>query len=205
MKSRSRLGDKNPMKSKLLVVAGPNGVGKTAFVKEYLEAYPCPYVSADVIAEDMRPESVQDVRLKAGRIFLQSVSSQIREATTFVVESTLSGLTFRNVLKEDRNAGYEIGIVFVFLVSSDACVARIRERVRKGGHPVPDEDVHRRFSRSIRNFWSTYRGLADHWHLFYNGGIQFHEVASGEGDSIEIRDEGLFSIFLNFAEESSNE
>ena len=53
------------MKPQLLVVAGPNGAGKTAFVKEYLEAHPCPYVSADVIAENMSPESVQDVRLKA--------------------------------------------------------------------------------------------------------------------------------------------
>jgi predicted ABC-type ATPase len=193
------------MKPQLLVVAGPNGAGKTAFVKEYLESHPCPYVSADVIAEEMSPESVQDVRLKAGRAFLRSVSSQIREAATFVVESTLSGLTFRNVLEEARAAGYEIGIIFVFLASSDACVARIQERVRKGGHPVPEEDIHRRFSRSIKNFWSTYRVLADHWHVFYNGGIQFHEVAAGEGDSIEIRDEGLFSVFLNITKESSDE
>jgi predicted ABC-type ATPase len=201
----SRFGEKNPMKPQLLVVAGPNGAGKTAFVTEYLESHPCPYVSADVIAEKTSPESVQDVRLKAGRAFLRSVSSQIREAATFVVESTLSGLTFRNVLEEARAAGYEIGIIFVFLASSDACVARIQERVRKGGHPVPEEDIHRRFSRSIKNFWSTYRVLADHWHLFYNGGIQFHEVAAGEGDSIEIRDEGLFSVFLNITKESSDD
>lgn len=193
------------MKPQLVVVAGPNGAGKTTFAREYLEAHPCPYLSADVIAENTSPESVEDVRLKAGRIFLRLVSAHVRDATSFVVESTLSGMTFRRVLNEAQAAGYQIGIIFVFLGTSEACVARIRERVRKGGHSVPEEDIRRRFSRSVRNFWGTYRGLADRWYLFHNGGVQFHEVAAGEGESIEIRDEGLFSVFLNVAEEASNE
>lgn len=193
------------MKPQLLVVAGPNGAGKTTFAREYLEAHPCPYLSADLIAEGMSPKSLEDVRIKAGRVFLREVSAQLRKAAGFVVESTLSGMTFRKVIDEARAAGYEIGIVFVFVGSSKACVARIRERVRKGGHPVSEEDIHRRFSRSIRNFWGTYRALADRWHLFHNGGVQFHEVAAGEGRSIEIRDEGLFSVFLDVAEEGSNE
>lgn len=195
---------KEGLKPHLVVIAGPNGAGKTAFAREYIESHPCPYLSADVIAEGMRPESVEDVRLEAGRVFLRAVSAQIREGAGFIVESTLSGMTFRKVIGAARSAGYEIGIVFVFLGSSEACVARIRERVRKGGHPVPEEDIRRRFSRSIRNFWSTYRTMADRWHLFHNGGVQFHEVAAGEGRSIEIRDEGLFTVFLNVAEEGSN-
>ena len=69
-----------------------------------------------------------------------------------------------------------------------------------GGHHVPESDIRRRFSRSIRNFWEEYRHLADSWHLFYNGGAQFHEVALGEGDSLEVRDEGLFDLFLGAAE-----
>ncbi|MCL0074249.1 AAA family ATPase [Dehalococcoidia bacterium] len=86
------------MKPQLVVVAGPNGAGKTTFAQEYLEAHPCPYLSADVIAEETSPESVEDVRLKAGRIFLRQVSAHVRDVTSFVVESTLSGMTFRRVL-----------------------------------------------------------------------------------------------------------
>ena len=55
--------------------------------------------------------------------------------------------------------------------------------------------------RRIKNFWIQYRSLSDRWHLFYNGSAQFHEVALGEGSSIEIRDDGLYEAFLAIAEE----
>lgn len=60
-----------------------------------------------------------------------------------------------------------------------------------------------RRSRSISNFWNDYRHMAHRWHLFYNGGAQFHEVALGAGDSLEVRDEGLFDLFLDLAQENS--
>jgi hypothetical protein len=52
----------------------------------------------------------------------------------------------------------------------------------------------------LRNFWGGYRDLADRWHLFYNGGAQFPEVAAGESRAIEVRDESLFAAFLEHAE-----
>ncbi len=116
-----------------------------------------------------------------------------------MVESTLSGLTFKKKIHQLKESGYEVSIVFIFLGSVKACVARIQEKVRKGGHLVPESDVRRRFARSIRNFWWEYRNLVDRWHLFYNGGLQFHEVALGEGELVEVRDEDLFELFLRIA------
>lgn len=187
------------MKPQAVVVAGPNGSGKTTFTREYLEQYPHPYLSADVIAEEMA-ESIAEVRLAAGRRFLTRVAAQIETGESFVLESTLSGLTFKRLIAQLRQSGYEVTIVFIFLGSADICVARIQERVRKGGHPVPEADIHRRFARSIKNFWWECRGLVDRWYLFYNGGVHFHEVALGEADAIEVRDEGLCARFLQIAE-----
>ena len=102
-------------------------------------------------------------------------------------------------------SGYDVSIVFIFLRSADACVARILERVRKGGHPVADADVRRRFARSIRNFWRVYRPLVNRWYLYYNGGLHFYEVALGETDSAEVRDEDIFERFLQIAEGDSDE
>ena len=127
------------MKPKLTVIAGPNGSGKTTFALEYLKSYSYPYVSADVIAESMHAASIDEVRLEAGRAFLERVAAHVQGGASLVVESTLSGLTFRNVMERAREAGFQVTIVFIFLGSERACVARIRERVRKGGHAVSEE------------------------------------------------------------------
>ena len=47
-------------------------------------------------------------------------------------------------------------------------LSRVRERVLKGGHDIPEAVVRRRFGRSIRNFLREYRRLADSWYLFDN-------------------------------------
>lgn len=98
-----------------------------------------------------------------------------------------------------KDSGYSISIYFIFLDSPDACIARVRERVAKGGHAVPDADIVRRFSRSCKNFWNLYRPLADHWYLFYNANERFHLVTVGSGIAVDTHDEGLFELFTTFA------
>ena len=186
-----------------VIVAGPNGAGKTTFAREYLETHRYPYISADDIADGMHADTLEEVRIQAGRRFFEQVAAQIVNRESFVVESTLSGLTFRRVIKQLKEAGYSVSIAFIFLRTAEACCARIRERVRKGGHPVAEPDIRRRFPRSIKNFWNEYRHLADRWHLFYNGGVQFHEVALGEGDAFKVRDEDLFDVFLGVVSEEA--
>ncbi len=71
----------------------------------------------------------------------------------------------------------------------------MRNRVQAGGHHVPTEDVVRRFYRSKRNFWHTYRNLVDRWSLYYNSTEHFQEVASGEGNQVKVLNETFFEIF----------
>jgi predicted ABC-type ATPase len=102
----------------------------------------------------------------------------------------------QNFVASAREAGYAISIAFLFVDSADVCVARVAERVRAGGHNVPEADIRRRFERSIRNFWTIYRELADTWVLLYNGLTTLQDIAVGAGPQTAVRDPELFSNFL---------
>ena len=83
-------------------------------------------------------------------------------------------------------------------------MARVAERVRKGGHNVPQQDIRRRFHRSINNFWTLYRELVDNWVVLYNGGSQIQDVSMGSQQQITVRDEGLHNCFKAFVDSNND-
>ncbi|HMB92203.1 MAG TPA: hypothetical protein VKP65_15230 [Rhodothermales bacterium] len=96
-----------------------------------------------------------------------------------------------------REAGYTVVLAFLFLPSPEVCIERVAERVRKGGHDVPEEDIVRRYYRSKRNFWHVYRLLADEWQLYYNADDGFQGVATGKKETYVVSDSTLFEMFMH--------
>ena len=187
------------MSKNVMVIAGPNGSGKTTFVNEYLrDSEGSVYIGADAIAERLvsRPEDMEKVKIQAGRLFIQEIQELIQSGADFIVEVTLAGKGVARTSSQLKRAGYTVTIVFIFLKSPETSVARVRNRVQAGGHHVPTEDVVRRFYRSKHNFWYTYRNLVDQWHLFYNSAEHPQEVASGEGDEVTVINNDFFELFM---------
>ena len=183
----------------LIVVAGPNGAGKSTFIARLLTERPMPYLCADAIATEFPHLDPISRQIAAGREFLRRMEEQLAKDENFAVETTLSGRTMRSFLARAREVGFEITIVFIFLDSADTCVVRVRERVRRGGHNVPEDDIRRRFRRSCSNFWQIYREIADCWYVVYNSRGDFRRVATGEMDAVLVRDEFVFRQFLRLA------
>ena len=79
----------------IVIVAGPNGSGKTTFALEYVAQFGLPYLSADAIAEELAPKNALSARFQAGRRFLAQVNDRLKGSESFLIETTLSGIGFR--------------------------------------------------------------------------------------------------------------
>ena len=155
-----------------IIIAGPNGSGKTTFAKEYLpeERGVVCFVNADLIAGGLSPLKPELAAIAAGRIFLAELDRLAEERVDFAFESTLSGLVYLHRLRRWKDAGYFLEIVYLSLPSTRLALRRITIRVKHGGHSVPRKDVLRRFQRGWENFRDLYRPLADSWTVYDNSG-----------------------------------
>lgn len=150
---------------RLYVLGGPNGAGKTTTARALLpEAVGIDeFVNADVIASGLSPFHPERVAVRAGRIMLERLEELFASGRDFSFESTLSSRSPAVFLKRCRAAGYTVSILFVWLNRPELALERVENRVRAGGHRVPEEDVRRRYERARRNFLELYRPLADRW------------------------------------------
>jgi predicted ABC-type ATPase len=73
--------------------------------------------------------------------------------------------------------------------------------VRNGGHDIPKDIVHRRFDRSLPNFFRIYKPLADSWAIFDNSKDIPKMIAFEESGKVEIFDQDLYDIISQSKEE----
>ena len=183
------------MNSRLYIVAGPNGAGKTTFAREFLPNYvEClEFVNADLIASGLSPFLPEHAAIRAGRLMLERIHFLADRGTDFGFETTLSGKGYMRLLKDLKNRGYRIYLYFLWIDNVDIALERVADRVRRGGHNVPEKVVRRRFNRGLPNFFNLYRPLLDLWAIFDNSTDHPVMVACEEDGDLEVFDSVLFS------------
>jgi predicted ABC-type ATPase len=154
----------------VIVLGGPNGAGKSTAAADLLRGALAvdEFVNADTVAAGLSAFDPDRAALQAGRVMLARLRELAGKRRDFAFEITLASRTFAPWIGELTDSGYTFHLVFLWLSSPDLAVARVAERVRSGGHRVPEEVVRRRYCAGLANFFGLYRPLAATWRFYDN-------------------------------------
>jgi predicted ABC-type ATPase len=157
---------------KIIIIAGPNGAGKTTFARAFLPVEAaCPrFINADLIAAGLSPSAPEAAAFKAGRLMLEEIHGSVASGVSFAFETTLAGLVYLRHIQAWKDGGYHVSLFFLALPTVEAAIKRVAERVRQGGHDIPESVIRRRFIAGFRNFEQYYRARVNAWVLYDNAG-----------------------------------
>ena len=156
-------------KKTLYIIAGANGSGKSTLAETILEKNNLKFLNADDIAREISPDAIDKVPITAGKIYFNRLNEYFNKNISFAVESTLSGNNIFRIISRAKQQNYKIILIYTFLKNCSICIERVKNRVKNGGHNVPEKDIIRRYYKSLIKFWNEYKNNVDEWTLFYNG------------------------------------
>jgi predicted ABC-type ATPase len=140
---------------RLYVLAGVNGAGKSSIGGAMFRSAGADYYNPDEAARSLIAANpgLQQVNANAAawRQGKRLLERAIRERLDFALETTLGGSTMPRLLAEAASEGIEVRVWYVGLGSPEAHIERVRQRVRLGGHDIPEADIRRRWRHSRLN------------------------------------------------------
>lgn len=152
----------------MIIIAGPNGAGKSTLAPFLLrDKLGVPeFVNADTIAHGLSAFAPESVAFEAGRVLLKRLRALAAQRRNFAFETTPATRSYAGWLRQLRLAGYAAHLVFLWLRDVGIAFERVKERVRAGGHYVPDEVIRRKSSRGVQNFFGLYQHLVSTWAVY---------------------------------------
>jgi len=137
-------------RARIYVLAGTNGAGKSSIAGATVRASGAEYFNPDEAAGTIRGSRPGMTQAEAnsqawfeGKRLLEKA---IAERLDFAFETTLGGNSISRLLERALDARMEVRVWYAGLSSPELHVARVRARVAKGGHDIPDADIRRRYN-----------------------------------------------------------
>lgn len=139
----------------IYVLAGTNGAGKSSIAGAAFRQRGTDYFNPDEASRRIlcaNPGvSLQEANSAAWNQGKRLLERAIAERITFAMETTLGGQTIATLLHKALAAGIEVRIWYVGLESLELHIARVRARVKQGGHDIPEAKIRERYHQSIWN------------------------------------------------------
>lgn len=158
-------------KPELIIIAGPNGSGKTSITQKFLHhewAEGTTYINPDQVAKDVFGDwNDSEAVLKAANYCTELREKCLAERKSFVFETVFSAQDKIDFVIRAKQAGFFIRIFFISTSDPAINASRIAKRVMKGGHDVPISKIISRYNKSIQNC-KTIAPIADRLYLYDN-------------------------------------
>ena len=168
-----------------ILYTGVNGAGKSTLYRTTRYKDAMPRINTDEILREFGDWRNPSDLIKAGKIAVARLNDYFSQGVSFNQETTLCGHSIIKTIQRAREAGYMIEMHYVGVDSSQIAKQRIAQRVKMGGHGIPDRDVDRRYEESLRNLKKVL-GLCDLAAL-YDNTTQFRRFAIYKnGEAIKV-------------------
>lgn len=163
------------------IIGGVNGVGKSS-LSGVLSAENTD-LGIIIDTDKLTAENGGD-RLKGGKLAIERINDCLKKGVNFTQETTLSGVrTLKTILKA-REHDYFIRLYYVGVNSSAESIKRIKNRVEKGGHNIPSEDVERRYIKRFEDLSKI---------LPYCNEVRFFDNENGFTEKAEYKNGSLLT------------
>ena len=135
---------------RFIILAGVNGSGKSTLYDMYLKLDNLDFINADIIASQLSlPKDSLEASFKAGRIAIKQINQYLANKKSFIYETTLSGFLPLKLMAQAKEKGFYVDIIYVALESVELSLMRVKGRVKKGGHNIPEDVILRRYDKSL--------------------------------------------------------
>lgn len=188
----------------LLIIAGPNGPGKsTAYQESIVELGGRSFriINPDLFAARIREVENLDqdeANLEAVRRIEDWLETSILAGHTIGVETVLSTGKYRRLVEKAKAVGYLVQLIYVILETPQLNVERVRLRVQRGGHSVPEDKIVKRYHASLEQLpW--FLAQAD-WALLFDNSGASHRIIGEKKDGVITLDAGAPPLVLSAVE-----
>lgn len=169
---------------KYTIFAGVNGAGKTSIYESiyYTENKEEKRINTDEMVARIGSWQDTNLQIKCAREAVKLIKQYISEGISFNQETTLCGKSIiKNIILARKN-GFYIVMNYVGVDNPEIAKERVRIRVSKGGHGIPDNDIERRYYNSLNNLKEIIK-LCDEVNIYDNTEM-FREIIDFENNKI---------------------
>ncbi len=174
---------KSVHKPELIIIAGPNGSGKTSVTKKFLHhewAEGTTYINPDEVANDLFGDwNSREAVINAANYCAEWRERCLNEKKSFVFETVMSAEDKVDFIIRAKKMGFFVRLFFISTCSPTINAARIAARVMKGGHDVPISKIVSRYYKSVENC-KTISSIVDRLYVYDNS-------VDGEEAKIQFR------------------